>query len=606
MPARATEPPAEAPATATPAKDGFVRVPAAKLDTLLTRTGELLVARRRAEARLESVAKIQEAVGRWQQEWRHADRAINRLITPGQTRAGRGAAGATAFPRRAAHAFGNVTQNLRSLARDLDRLAAGLRADTLATERAAGPLEEEVHRVRLMPFGEACEGLPRTVRDLARASGKEAELRLSGGDVELDRSILERLKDPLLHLVRNAVDHGIEPAEERLAAGKPGSGRIRLAAALRGGRVEVTVEDDGRGIDLAGIKRRAEAKGIALPATDAEAARLAFLPGISTSRLVTKVSGRGIGLDVVKTEVESLHGSVGISFEPGHGTRFALAVPLTITTIRALIVESEGQTFAIPGPSVRTLRRTSPEELRFIEGRASLLSDGALVPLVPLGHLMGVARAREEVGPAPRVPVVVLSSGDRVAAFAVDALVAEQDVVVKALGPRLARLPHVAGATILPTGRVALILNASSLVRDAVRESAPSVAGAKPAAAKAPRKRLLVVEDSVTTRSLETSILESEGFEVIAAPDGEAAWRLLQEKGADLVVSDIEMPQMDGFALTEAIRASRRFRDLPVVLVTALESEKDKARGIEVGANAYLVKSAFDQRELLDVIGQLL
>jgi two-component system chemotaxis sensor kinase CheA len=424
--------------------------------------------------------------------------------------------------------------------------------------------------------------------------------------VELDRSVLEGLKDPLRHLLRNAVDHGAEPPAQRAAAGKPPRARVTLSAVLRGAQVEVAVADDGRGLDLDALRQQAHKKGLPEPADDLEAARLVFHPGLSTARLITDVSGRGVGLDVVKTQVEALHGTVDIDFTQGQGTRFTLAVPLTLTTLRAVLAAAAGQTFAFVGTSVKQLVRIDPAQLRSIQGRPMLTLGGPPLPVVLLARVLGQGDA-EGLDATRKVPAVVLEAGHRQIAVVVDELLAEQEIVVKRLGARIRRLPLVAAATILPSGRIALVLNAANLMRTALARPAAGAAVAQ--AGKAPgqaKKRILIAEDSLTTRTLERTILQAAGYDVEAVADGEEAWAMLQEHGADLLVSDVEMPRLDGFGLTQAVRGSKRYRDLPVVLVTGRERDQDRARGLEVGANAYLVKSAFDQRNLLETIAQLL
>ena len=621
--ARAGGPPPASPAPAPaapspggqppPGDEGYVRVPVEKLDRLLASCGELLVARRRVAKRHEDVAGLLGTAHQAHTEWRRLERTFRGLAVPngragGPDRAGRerrGAATRAAAPEGAPHPFGRIGGDLERLERALEGLLGALQADQQVLDKAAGPLEEEIRRARMLPFAEACDGLERAVRDLARAAGKEAEVTVEGGDVELDRSILQALRDPLLHLVRNAVDHGVEPPAERQALGKPPRARIVVGAVLKGTGVEITVTDDGRGLDLDAIAELARRKRIPVPRDRAELARLVFLPGFSTAPLVTEVSGRGIGLDVVKNRVEALHGSVDLSSDPDR-CRFVLAVPLTLTTIRALLVGCAGHVFALPTAGVRSLLRAGPAELGSVEGREMVLAQGGPLPAVSLAGVLGIPTPDPAPGGA-RVPFVVLTDGGHETAFAVGDLLAEQEVVVKSLGPRLRRVRNVTGATVLPTGRVALILSPAELVRCALRRAPGHVALPTPdVTADAPGRRLLVVDDSVTTRSLERSILEAAGYEVTVAVDGAEAWRTLQDHGSDLVVADVEMPGMDGFALTEAIRGSARFRHLPVVLVTARESDRDKRRGLEVGADAYLPKSTFDQAALLQTIAQLL
>jgi two-component system, chemotaxis family, sensor kinase CheA len=576
---------------------GTVRVPAERLDDLLARAGELLIARRRVEARTRDVADLLTLVGQWQAEWRRAERSFGKLLKEEGPAAG-------ALPPRLAGALRGAGENLRRLEKGLERLTTAMRGDARALGQVAGPLNDAVHRVRMLPFAEACEGLERMARDLAQAEGKEVELVLEGGEVELDRSVLEELKDPLRHLVRNAVAHGAEAPEARRAAGKPPRARVTVTAALRGAQVEVSVTDDGAGLNLEALRARALERGLAEPADERELARLVFLPGLSTSPRVTDVSGRGVGLDVVKNQAEGLHGSADVQTAPGRGTRFTLTVPLTLTTLRAVLVSAGGQTFALADVHVQRVVRLTPDELPRVAGRPMLSLEGGPVPVGLLAAVLGVGGPPE--APTGKAPALVLGAGGRRVALVVDEALAEQEVVVKSLGARVRRLRHVTGATLLASGRVALLLNAAGVVRTALGAAEAGLPARAAAASQAAKKRLLVVDDSVTTRALEKAILEAAGYEVLTAPDGQAAWELLQERGADLLVSDVEMPRLDGVALTEAVRGSPRFRALPVVLVTGRASEQDRARGLQAGADAYLVKSAFDQRALLETVARLL
>lgn len=582
-----------------------MRISVQKLDQLLALGGELLVARRRAVGRSADVDRVLEMVKKWEGEWRLARMS---------RRASRAQVNGTALPspglgtvvRSESQWFERTGEYLGWLRRQLDELLTAMAADHKALEHAAAPLEAELLRLRMVPFAWACAGFDRAVRDLAQDLGKEVDLIVRGGEVELDRSIVERLKNPLLHLLRNAVSHGIEPPAERVAAGKPARGSITMTAVLRNGRVEISTADDGRGLDVEAIGERAVRQGMVVPDSREEIARLAFMPGLSTSRTVTEISGRGVGLDIVKAVAESLGGSVDIDFEHGRGTRVTLAVPLSLTRLPALLVSAGGQTYAVDSRTVQALIRVPRDRVRTVEGRYVLPLDDGPVPLFVLSDVLDQP-AHEPPQSGDKIPVVILTAGGERAAFIVGELLAEQEIVVKDLGPRLSRIRNITGATILPTGRVALILNSVDLVRAALGRPARQVLPAMPTERPATQaKRLIVAEDSVTTRALMKSILEAAGYEVMAAADGAEAWQILQEKEADLVVSDVEMPRMDGFALTEAIRASKRFRNLPVILVTALKSEQDRMRGLEVGADAYLVKSAFDQSNLIQTIQRLL
>ena len=566
VPAPAPPPAAEPAVEATGAEALPVRVSAQKLDALLSRSGELRVASLRLEGRMETMEALREELSALRSRLRGPEEATVRRL---ETR--------------------------------MAQLTRELLSDRLTLTQAVGGLDEEVRRARTLPFAEACEGLERALRDVARGTGKQARLVLEGGALELDRSLLQGLREPLLHLVRNAVAHGLEKPEERRRAGKPEEGRVTLAARLSGGRVQVFVEDDGRGLELDSIRARARAKGWEVPEDAAAVARLIFQPGLSTASKVTAVSGRGVGLDVVRSHVEALRGHVDVGFRPGAGTRFVMDVPLTLSTLRVLRVSAGGQHFALPVQSVERLLRLAPNEVRQVEGRQLWADEKELVPLTSLASVLGLPAQP----PRQRLATVVLTTGHLRAALAMDEVVAEQDVLVRGLGPRVRRARHVSGVAVLPDGRMELLLQPASLVRAA--EGRTTTAPLFPvAAAQRKRKRILLAEDSPTTRALEQSLLEAAGFEVLACADGAEAWERLQRTGADAVVSDVEMPRMDGFALTEAVRASPRFSRLPVVLVTARDRPEDKTRGLEVGASAYVVKSAFDHTNLLETLRHLL
>ena len=584
------------------ASGGFVRLPAEKLDDLLTRSGELMVACRRLETRRADLAAIQDLLGRGRATWAGAAKRMR--VTAGDDPP-QGAAGPPG--RRADGAILRVGEHLGRVERELARLAVALKADERQLQGTAGRLDEQVRRVRMLPFAEACQGLARAARDVAQAEGKAVELVVEGGDVELDRSILEGLKDPLNHLVRNAVSHGVEAPEARLRAGKPSAGRVVVSASLRGAQVEVVVADDGAGLDRDALRRHARSRGLPDLPEGQDPAHLIFLPGFSTAAALTSISGRGVGMDVVKTRLEELHGTIDLASRPGRGLRLTMAVPLTLTTLRALLVSAGGQTFALATTHVQKMVRIGPEDLRSVCGREMLAIGGAPLPVFALAEALGLP-GRDAPRPAgARRPGLVIAAGERRLALVVDELLAEQEVVVKGLGPRIPRARNLSGATILPSGRIALLLNASGVIRSAL--SLPS--GRAPmlvpgGAAPAARGRLLVVDDSITTRTLERSILEAAGFEVTTAVDGEDAWDILRERRPDLVISDVQMPRMDGYELTQAIRASPRLSGLPVILLTSLATEQDRARGLEVGADAYVVKGAFDQGDLLETIAQLL
>ena len=587
-------------APANAAHGQFARIGHARLDSLLRHGSELTITRRRFEARREELSATQEVLSRLRTEWQAGGLALRRF----KKRRGQEATleVQTELPKRLEHLLAHTDQELARFGREVERISAALREDAKALDRVATPLEAEIHQLRLLPFAQACEGLSRVVRDLALAQKKQVELRVVGGEIELDRAIVEGLREPLLHLVRNAIDHGIERAEEREAARKTARATLTITAVTTGDAVEVSVLDDGRGLDRNAIALGLRERGFGDGNAGADIERAIFLPGFSTAKTVSDVSGRGVGLDVVKTAAERMNGSVSVSADAA-GTRFALALPLTLSTVRVLFVRVGSEVLALPTAAVEVLLRVAAADFNYVGEKAVISVRGAPVPAAALAAMLGFSADERE--PNAALFVAVLRAEGRRAALVVDEFLSEQDVVLKSLGPRVQELVHVSSGTLLSTGEVALVLKPQALLAAALDLPTYNLSGAAHTQ-KTARRRLLLADDSLTTRALERSILEAAGYDVIVAVDGLNAWQLLQERGADLLLSDVEMPKMDGLALTKTVRTSARFRELPVILLTSRDSAEDRARGLEAGANAYLVKSAFDQTKLLQAIEQLL
>jgi two-component system chemotaxis sensor kinase CheA len=576
-----------------------IRVPTARLDELMAQTGELLVTRLRLLQQLDEIKGLQGLLARWQSEWQR----VRATIGPSVQQAGSGP--------------GNVLQTLlehnqdymRSLSEQLARYARRVTDDTARLSLVTDQLQEGVKRARMLPLGTLVANFRRMVRDIAREKGVEAVLAIQGADTEMDKHVLEQIKDPLMHLLRNCIDHGIERPEVRQGRGKPSQGTITLSAERRGHVIVVEVSDDGAGIDTAAVREVAIRRGF----LDAEAAAemdeveinaLVFLPGLSTARVVTEVSGRGVGLDVVRRNVEALQGRVEVSSRRGQGVTFALTLPFTLASARCLLVRAAGRLFAVPIAAVERLVAVGPGDLARVEGQEAIRYLGKPLALVRLADVLHLPDGR---GPlSARLPALILTAAGQRLAFLVDDLLSEEEIVVKNLGKQLARVPNIAGATILGTGQVVLILNVLDLVKSAQQIVGQGSAPVEEElAGQQERKSILIVDDSITTRTLEKNILTTAGYEVRLATDGLEALAALREDTCDLVVADIDMPRLDGFDLTLQLKADERYREIPVILVTSLDRPEDKARGIEVGADAYIIKSSFDQDVLLDTIHQL-
>jgi len=609
------EPPVEAmvlpedvsPVSIAPAVDETIRVSVGKLDALMARLTELIVTKIRAEQHLTQLNHVQEFLARWQREWMVVRDAYGKLARQGDQGDGRGK-----DMERLMGYIGASQERLREVNALVNTMAREYANDSMQMSLVIDELEEEIKRVRMLPISTITGPFGRMVRDMAREAGKEAMLRIVGSETELDKQVLEQIKDPLIHLLRNAVDHGIELPEEREVAGKPRQGTIIFTAEQLGQDVVICVSDDGANLDLKAIRQvvaqhdRIDPQSL----TEAELVDAIFRPGISTSRIITDISGRGVGLDVVRRNVEALQGRVYVEWKLGSGASFTLRLPVRLTSSRGLLVHASGELFAIPLNNVERIIQISLQEITPLEGQDTVRYNGQPIPLVWLDDVLELPRGDVQTAEM-RIPIVILSAIERRMAFAVDGLAGEQEVVVKGLGSQLARVGGIVGATIMGTGDVVLILNVDDLIRLGLQGERRSVLKAledttSPADIRA-RHRILIVDDSITTRTLEKNILEAIGYNIQVATDGQEALDIIAASGVpDLIVSDIIMPRVDGFELTKQVKEDPKTTDVPVILVTSLGSSEDKAHGIEVGADAYIVKSAFDQGSLLETIEQLI
>ncbi|HET89198.1 MAG TPA: hybrid sensor histidine kinase/response regulator [Chloroflexi bacterium] len=623
------------------AVDETIRVSVSKLDALMGQLSELLVTKIRAEQRLAQVLYLHEFMSLWQKEWLAARSAYNRLarhdmsgafgvrrlgpveVAPGE--AGRGWGREQGVEQGRFISDGKIGKDISRLLgyvgvsqdrlRELHTLIGNLvreySNDTMHMSLVIDELEQEIKRARMLPLATITGTFGRMVRDLAKESEKEAVLQIVGGETELDKRVLEQIKDPLIHLLRNAVDHGIETPQRRLASGKSRAGTITLMAEQLGKDVVISVSDDGAGLDLEAIRETIQRRGRADVQgwSEEDLKEVIFNAGISTSPIITDISGRGVGLDVVRRNVEALHGRIDLDSTPGVGTSFTLTLPLTLTSSRGLLVRVSDQIFTIPHNAIERIMLVQPEDIASLEGHDVIVYNGRPLTVVQLSHILGLPAVNGTE--KSHIPVVILAAAERRMAFAVDALAGEQEVVIKSLGKQLSRVGGVAGATVLGSGEVVLILNVADLIKLGLRGDRRSVLSALTQAVspekKRARRRILVVDDSITTRTLEKNILEAAGYDVQLATDGQEALNAIATGGPpDLVVSDVVMPRLDGFGLTQRIREDSRLAEIPVILVTSLDSPEDKARGIEVGADAYITKSSFDQNNLLETIEQLI
>jgi len=590
-----------------------VRVAVAKLEARLLESEELLSAKLTAGQRAADLRDLAARFEAWRRAWMAVEPNARRL-RPSRDRAlAEGGHESSQELSRLLDFFDWSADYFKSVEDNAEKLRRTAERERHVIGKLVDDLLEGSKDLLLLPFATLAAPFPKLVRDLCRDQGKEADLTIRGQDIDIDKRILEEMKDPLVHLLRNCVDHGIEPPGERARRGKPSRGSITVAVAqVDGNKVQLLVSDDGAGIDTGKVKESAVKRGL-LAAEEAartgepEAQALIFQSEVSTSPIVTQLSGRGLGLAIVRERAEKLGGEVSVESTAGLKTTFRIVVPATRATFRGILVEAAGGLWIVPTAQVRRVVRARPGDIQTVEGRETIPFDGRAVALVWLADALQLPPMERAHAPPGGTAILILGVGDHRVAFAVDAVLDELEVLFKPLRKPLSRVRNIAAATVLGSGRVAPILNVVDLLksaRKAARTPLPVTAGTAPA--KTARRTILVVEDSITSRILLKAILESAGYSVKTATDGMEAFTLLRAEPVDLVVSDVEMPRLNGFDLTARIRSDKKVGELPVVLVTALETREDRERGIDAGANAYLVKSSFDQGNLLETIRRLI
>jgi two-component system chemotaxis sensor kinase CheA len=580
---------------AAPSERDTVRVSTRKLDAILLEAEELVGAKLAGIGRAAELRMLAADLADWnRQRVRRSSRKRRGCDDTGES-----------------ESIESEMLYTRTLENSLRKMVETALEDALSLAAITTRLLENTKKLLLLPCSYLLGAFPKVLRDLAREQGKEAELLVEGEDIEIDRRVLDELKDPLIHLLRNCVDHGIEKPDERLKLGKQSCGSVTISVkTMEGNLIELTVSDDGAGIEADKVRKAAVRMNViaaeeAASLTEADATRLIFYSGLSTSPIITDLSGRGLGLAIVQEKVEKLGGTVSVTSTPGAGTTFRLIVPISQVTFRGVLVSVVGRHFVFPTSNVVRVSRVKSGEIKTIENRQTIAVGDEAMSLVRLRDVLELS-GQDGCTNGNTRQVVVVRAVDRQIAFLVDEVLGEQEVLVKSLGRQLTRVRHIASASISGNGTVIPILNVADLVYTAITGGAPGSISAVQDAAPEPRRRLLIAEDSITARTLVKNILEGAGYEVTTAVDGMDALTRLKSESFNLLVSDVDMPRMNGFELTAKIRADKRLGELPVVLVTALGSQKDREYGIEVGANAYIVKSDFDQGNLLEIIRRFL
>ena len=562
----------------------YLRINAAKLDDLIKLMGEIVSEHSRYRRDIASLREIERGVAR------HLKAVSEQL--------GRAENGHEALAEVGAAMQLSLRQAVRAMH------DASLMQDHLVAD-----LQESSLKLRMQPLSTVFDPLRRTVRDLAHENGKDMEFVVDGGETELDRKIIDRIGDSLMHMIRNSLDHGLEGPEERVAAGKPAKGTIALSAYYDSGCVTISLSDDGRGLSVERIGEKALAKRLLdenqlAAMSRAEITNLIFLPGFSTSPIITDLSGRGVGMDVVrKSVVDELKGTIIIETKEGSGTTFLLRLPLNLAVFPLFLLSAGGKTCALPATSIVEMLSVQCGEIIQIVNKRAIRLREQIIPVEGLAAILGLSceAAREPAA----ATVVIIRDGEEKLGLLVDEIIGREEMVVKSLPVHMQGLRLVSGVTIGERDSIINVLHATEILTRA-REIAEPGKRMQQSREQNDSSQVLIVDDSINTRELEQSLLEAYGYAVVTAEDGEDAWEKTRKTRFDLVITDVEMPRLDGFSLTERLRADADYRSIPVIIVTSREKDEDKKRGITVGANAYIIKGAFDQSNLLETVRSLI
>ena len=576
-----------------------IRVEPQKLDTLMTQASELAVTKLRISQQMTEIDRMLTLSEGWSKYNPNGDRLFAEIESN--------------LPAEQLQPLRYFYSHAQQYLADFSELASTLKTraseDIASLDIISDRLESGIQGLRQLPLSTVFNIYPRMVRDLARQQGKEIELIIEGGDTKADKRILEEIKDPLLHLIRNAIDHGIETPEERIIRGKPKTATIILKGYQTGSSIGIEISDDGRGLKLENIKNTAIRRNVRTPAqlaamSESEIQSLIFASGFSTRIEVTELSGRGVGLDVVRANVEKLKGSIQVTSTPGNGCKFQVRLNTSLATTKVLIVDLNQTLYAIPLEFIQTMITLPRGNIYEIENKPTITFADRAISVTWLTHLLQIPTLENYTKGKNNLACIILQIGNEHLGVIVDDLTDQQDIVIKPQSKLLKRIPNIAGATILSSGEVCMILNPPDLLHSLRNGNWRDVSSLTELAT--PKNRLLLVEDSIIIRTQMQRLLKGAGYDVTIAENGLIGLQKVQEQQFDVVLSDVEMPQMNGLEMTASIRQNNQYDRLPIVLITTLSSPEDKRRGKEAGANAYLTKGNFDQQLLFQTLEQLI
>ncbi len=588
-----------------------IRVSTTKLDSLLFQAEEMLALKLGAIQRTENLQNIVNSIHLWNKETLNiysSTQVIKQLLNK----------------KEKEHLFLGVDKELvkllefcewtnshiKNVEKELNELRNLSHQESYSTGSKIENLLDDVRELITVPFATLLNVFPKMIRDIAKDLEKQVDFEIKGDDIEIDRRILEKLRNPLMHILRNSIDYGIEMPDDRIKKNKEAKGSIKIEIEqYENNKVELLISDDGNGINLEKLKLL-YIKSENIPDSDIDkitrkdCLNFIFKSGVSTSSIVTDLSGRGLGLAIVQEEIEQLGGTVEVETVEGKSTTFRILLPISIVTFRGVLLELSDKQFIVPTSKVLRVIRINKNEVKTIENKATISFDGKIIPLVNLGDILEITQKSNNV---EFIQIIVFEVVGKQMGFVVDRVIGEQEVLAKNFNKQLTRVRNISGATVLGSGKIVPILNIPDLVKSALKsKGSTSLFADENQNDKVVQKSILVVEDSITSRTLLKNILESTGYLVTTAIDGLEGFTKLKEGEFDVVVSDVEMPRMNGFELTAKIRSNKKTAEIPVILITSLSKREDREKGIDAGANAYIIKSSFDQSNLLEILDRFI
>lgn len=585
-----------------------LRVDSSKLDNLVNQVNELMINKIKTKKHLLEINEINKEMEDWQ---RDSIKALNYLkyYDKKYFQSGVKDNPVSFFIRQLLTLFSENNKKVQETISNISTLYRTIQEDDLKLNIVVDDLEHMVKNIRVLPLATVFHLFGRMVRDIAVEKGKRIELEIQGSETSTDKKIIEEIKAPLIHIIRNAIDHGIETPEERMNIGKPPAGKILLAAKQVGNKVIIEITDDGRGINIEKIKEKAIQKGFLTKEeinsmTNEQITNIIFSPGFSTGDEITDISGRGIGLDVVQTKIAQLNGRVKVISEINQGCCVQIELPTTMSTLKAFLVKSANQTFAIPMDTINTVMRKRADEIILNKGKRSIIFKEKTIPLYDLADILKQEKTQQTY--KDKETVLILESDDKAIALSVDKLLGDQELLHKKLSAPLYKLKNISGITTLVSGEICLILNISDIIKSTKGLSPKKLGGATQEIIPNSNFKILLVDDSITTRTMEKNILRKLGYEIETAENPLEAFDKMKLSRFDLIISDIEMPEMDGLEFLEKLKTNEMYYDIPVIMVSSLITEEHKQRANDLGAKKYIIKSEFSQDYFQETVSKIL